>query len=98
VQPEIHDHLCERENQIPDRRGREMSKAAGQASTRTLSGVVDLLVECRIKLDALEYVLKETNPPVHELYLGTIENLHAQKASEVSRVLTQTLKSKPTEG
>ena len=74
-----------------------MSKAAAQPSTNTLSRVVDLLVEQRIKLDALEHVLKETNPLVHELYLGTIENLQAQEAAEVNRVLTQTLKSKPTE-
>ena len=74
-----------------------MSKAAGQPSTNTLSRVVDLLVEHRITLDALEHVLKESNPLVHELYLGTIENLQAQKAAEVNRVLTQTFKSKPTE-
>ena len=55
------------------------------------------MVEYRIKLDALEHVLKETNPLVHELYLGTIENLQAQKTAEVNRVLTQTLKSKLTE-
>jgi len=35
----------------------EMSKAAGQR-TDTFSRVVDLLVEHRIKLDALEHVLK----------------------------------------
>jgi hypothetical protein len=77
-----------------------MSKAAGQASTNTLRRVVDLvdlLVEHRIKLDALEHVLKEINPLVHELYLGTIENLQAQTTSEVNRALTQTLKSKLTE-
>ena len=74
-----------------------MSKVAGQPSTNTLSRVVDLSVEHRIKLDALEHVLKKINPLVHELYLGTIENLEAQEAAEVSRVLTQTLKSKPTE-
>jgi hypothetical protein len=72
-----------------------MSKAASQPSTNRLSRVVDLLVEHRIKLDALEYVLKETNPLVHELYLGTIEKLQAQKTAEVNRVLTQTRKSKP---
>ncbi len=71
-----------------------MSKGGGQPSTNTLSRVVDLLVEQRIKLDALEYVLKETNPLVHEFYLGTIENLRAQKGAEVDRVLTQVLKSK----
>jgi hypothetical protein len=75
-----------------------MSKAAGQQSTNTLSRVVDLLVEHRIKLDALEYVLKETNPLVHELYLGTIENLQAQKTAELKKVLTVRLKSKLSEG
>jgi hypothetical protein len=78
-----------------------MSKAAGQASTNTLRRVVDLvdlLVEHRIKLDALEHVLKETNPLAHELYLGTIENLRAQKGAEVNPVLTQTLESKLSEG
>ena len=73
-----------------------MSKAACQPSTDTLSTVVDLLVEQRIKLDALEHVLRETNPLVHELYLGTIESLQIQKTAEMSRVLTETLKSKPT--
>ena len=75
-----------------------MSKAAGQPSTDTLSRVVDLLVEHRIKLDALEHVLKETNPIVHELYLGTIENLQAQKAAELKKVLAVRLKSKLSEG
>lgn len=73
-----------------------MSKAAGQPSTNTLSRVVNLLVEQGIKLDALEYVLKETNPIAHELYLGRVENLEAEKTTEVNRVLTQTLISKPT--
>jgi len=54
-------------------------------------------VEHRIKLDALEHVLKETNLLVHEFYLGTIENLRAQKAAEVNQVLTQTLESQPDE-
>jgi hypothetical protein len=75
-----------------------MSKAAGQPSTNTLSSVVDLLVEHRIKLDALERVLEETNPLVHELYLGTIENLRAQKVAELKRALTVRLKSKRSEG
>ncbi len=74
-----------------------MSKATDHASTNTSRRVVDLvdlLVEYRIKLDALEHVLKETNPLVHDLYLGTIENLRAQKTVEVNQVLTQTLGSK----
>jgi len=74
-----------------------MSRSPGQQSTNTLRSVVDLLVEHRVKLDALEHVLKETNPLVHELYLGTLENLQAQKATEVNRLLTQTFKSKRTE-
>ena len=74
-----------------------MSKAAGQPPTDTLSRVVDLLVEHKIKLDALEHVLKETNPLVHEFYLGTIENRQAQKAAEVNQLLTQTLESHPAE-
>jgi hypothetical protein len=61
----------------------EMSKSAGQPSMDAFSRVADLLVEHRIKLDALEQVLKETNPLVHELYLGTIENLRAQKTAEL---------------
>ena len=75
-----------------------MSKAAGQPSTNAFSKVVDLLAEHRIKLDALEHVLKEINPLVHEFYLGTIENLRAQKAAEFKKVLSVRLKSKVSEG
>jgi len=60
-----------------------MSKAAGAQSTNSLSRVVDLLAEHRIKLDAWDYVLKETNPLVHERYIGMIENLRSQKAAEL---------------
>ena len=74
-----------------------MSKSASPTSVNTLSSVVDLLVEHRIRLDALEHVLKETNPLAHELYLGTIENLQAKKAGEVHQVLTQMLQSQPSE-
>jgi hypothetical protein len=97
VQPEIPDLLRKRENQAEDRRGTEMSKAAGQPSTNTLSRVVDLLVESRIRIDAMEQILVKTNPVAYELYLGTIKNLQAQKAAKVTRALTQTLKSKLTE-
>ena len=72
-----------------------MTKSAGQASVNTLSRVVDLLVEHKIRLDAWEHVLKETNPLMHEYYLGTIENLRSQEAAEMNRVLAQTLKSQP---
>ena len=73
----------------PGAKGTEMSKAASQPLTNALSSLVDLLVEHRIKLDALEHVLKETNPLAHELYLGTIENLRAQKTAEMNRLLAQ---------
>ena len=85
-------------NQNPERRGTEMSKAAGRPSTNTLSSVVDLLVEHRIKFDALEHVLKETNPLLHEFYLGTLENLQAQKTAELKKALTVKLTSKLGEG
>jgi hypothetical protein len=75
-----------------------MSEAAGQPSTNTLSSILDLLAEHRIKLDALEQVLKETNPPVHELYLDMIENLQAQKTAELKKALTVRPKSKHSEG
>jgi len=45
----------------------------------------------------MEQILVKTNSVAYELYLGMIENLRAHKAEEVNRVLTQTLKSKPTE-
>jgi hypothetical protein len=62
-----------------------------------LGRVVELLVESRIRIDAMEQILVKTNPVAYELYVGTIKNLQAQKTAEVTRVLTQTLKSKPTE-
>ena len=74
-----------------------MSKADGQPSKSTLGTVVDLLVEQTIKIDALEHILKETNPLLHEFYLGTIEKLRAQKAAEVNQMLTQTPESQPAE-
>ena len=70
--------------------GTDVSKIARQPLQDALIRVIDLLVESRIKLDALEQVLKETNPMVHELYLGAIENLRAHKGEQVNRVLTQT--------
>jgi hypothetical protein len=73
-----------------------MSKASGQPLPNALSRVVDLLVESRFRIDAMEQILVKTNPVAYELYLGMIENLQAQKTTEVNRVLTQTLKSKPT--
>jgi len=99
VQPEINDHLCERENESPrDRKATEMSKAAGQPLPNALIKVVDLLVESRIRIDAMEQIFVKTNPVAYELYLGTIENLRAQKATELKKVFTGRLKSKLSEG
>ena len=74
-----------------------MSKIAHQPLQDALIRVIDLLVESRIRIDAMEQILVKTNSVAYELYLGMIENLRAHKAEEVNRVLTQTLKSKPTE-
>jgi len=64
-----------------------MSKVAGQPLPNALIKVVDLLVESRIRIDAMEQILVKTNPVAYELYLGTIENLRAQKEAEVKKVL-----------
>ena len=85
-----------REN--PERRGTEMSEAAGQPLPNALIKVVDLLVESQIRIDAMEQILVKTNPVAYDLYLGTIENLRAQKAAELKKVLTISLKSKLSEG
>ena len=60
--------------------------------------VVDLWVETRIRIDAMEQILVKTNPVAYDLYLGTIENLRAQKAAELKKVLTGRLKSKLGKG
>jgi len=66
-----------------------MSKAASQRLPNALIKVIDLLVESRIRIDALEQILVKTNPVAYELYLGAIESLQAQKAAEVKQVLSQ---------
>ncbi|HXM66600.1 MAG TPA: hypothetical protein VN911_07700 [Candidatus Acidoferrum sp.] len=74
-----------------------MSKTADKPLANVLSKVVDLLVESRIRIDAMEQILVKTNSVAEALYLGMIENLQRQKAADVNRVLTRTLKSKPTQ-
>jgi len=74
-----------------------MNNVNGQRFIDALKEVIDLLVENRIKLDALEQVFKETNPLVHELYLGEIEKLRERKARELNQALTASLKAKFTE-
>jgi hypothetical protein len=74
-----------------------MSKVAGQPLPNALIKVVDLLVESRIRIDAMEQILVKTNSVAYELYLGLIENLRAQTAAEINQVLTQTPESQPAE-
>ena len=75
-----------------------MSKVAGQKLPNALIKIVDLLVESRIRIDAIVQILVKTNPVAHELYLGAIKNLQAQKAAELKKILTVKLKSKLSEG
>jgi hypothetical protein len=96
-------YVCERGSMrtrkpSPRLKGTEMSKVAGQPLPNALIKVVDLLVESEIRIDAMEQILVKTNPVAYELYLGTIENLRAQKAAELKKVLTVRLKSKLSEG
>ena len=74
-----------------------MSGTTEQPSKIGLRKVVDLCVESRIKLDALENVLKEINPLLHERYLGEIEVVKKRKASELKRALAASLKAKLTQ-
>lgn len=47
-----------------------MSKAAGQVLPKALKKVVDLLVENRIRIDAMEQILVKTNSVAYPLYRG----------------------------
>ena len=74
-----------------------MSRATGQASMNILGEVVDLLVDNRIKFDALENVLKDINPLLQERYLGEVEVVKERKASALKQALTASLKAKLTQ-
>lgn len=74
-----------------------MNRATGQPAMNVLGEVVDLLVDNRIKFDALENVLKEINPLLHDRYLGEIENLKERKASALKQAFTANLKAKLTQ-
>jgi hypothetical protein len=65
-----------------------MNKVADQSLQNALIKVVDLLVESRIKTDAMEQIVVKATPVVYELYVGMIENLQPPKAAEVTRVLS----------
>jgi hypothetical protein len=81
----------------PRTKGNRNEQSRRQLLPNALINVVDLLVESRIRIDAMEQILVKTNPVAYELYLGTIKNLRAQKTAEVNRELTQTIESQPTE-
>ena len=70
-----------------------MTKLANQSSNDSLRQLIDLVVENRIRLDALNEVFKQTNPLVHELYLGEIENLRMQSATELARTIANEVKT-----
>ena len=74
-----------------------MSRATGQASMNILGEGVDLLVDNRIKFDALENVLREINPLLHERYLGEIEAVKERKAWPLKQALTASLKAELTQ-
>ena len=75
-----------------------MSKAAGQPLPNALSKVVDLLIESRIRIDAMDQIVVKTNSVAYALYLGMTEDLRTQKAPELKTLLTARLKSKLSEG
>ena len=68
-----------------------MNDSGKSRSASNISQIVDLLVENKIKLDALERVFKETNPLVHEFYLGEIETITNERAAEYRRVISAQL-------
>jgi hypothetical protein len=73
------------------------NEESSRSAVNDLDEVVDLLVESRIRIDALEQILVKTNAVAYDLYLDTIEKLRAQETAEVKRLLTLMLESKPTE-
>jgi hypothetical protein len=99
VQPEIHDHhyYANAKTKNPERRGNRNEQSRRSAIPNALMKVVDRLGETRIRIDAMEQILVKMNPVAYELYLGTIENLRAEKAAEVKQVLTHTFESQPAE-
>ena len=59
-----------------------------------LDEIVAFAVESRIRLEALENVFDETNPMLHELYIGEIENLRKEKSRQMTEALLADLKSR----
>ena len=68
-----------------------MKDAAGKTPINVLREIVGHVVDCQIKLEALERVLEETNPLVHELYRGEIDTLTKLKAAPRTIALIEKL-------
>ena len=71
----------------------ELSDVAGDPSTSAFSTIVELLVEHRVMLDAWEHVLKETNPLLHERYLGAIKDVRAHEGAKLKTMIADKLNS-----
>jgi hypothetical protein len=69
-----------------------MRRAVSHPSPNTLNRVIDLMVEHTIRLDALNDVLKEINPLLHERYVGAIESLQSEKTAELRRAIAARFK------
>ena len=69
-----------------------------RSAVNDLEGILDFIVESRIRLDAVERVLRDTNPLMHELYLGEVENLRKQEAQELKRELWAATSQPKTSG
>ena len=72
-----------------------MSKVASQPSPNVLMKVVELLVENRIKIEAMEQILIKTNAVADALYTDAMKDMQRQKKTEVTRLLAQVHKSDP---
>jgi hypothetical protein len=64
-----------------------MRDSTNESVANAFRGVLDFIVEDRIRLDAVERVLRETNPLMHEFDLGQLENLRKQEMSKLKRAL-----------
>jgi hypothetical protein len=72
-----------------------MSKVDSQPLPNVLKKVVELLVENRIKIEAMEQILIKTNAVADALYTDAMKDMQRQKKTEVTRLLAQAHKSDP---
>jgi|tagenome__1003787_1003787.scaffolds.fasta_scaffold19757402_2 hypothetical protein len=68
-----------------------MKTIHGDTFMSSLEKIITLLVETQIKVEAFEQVLEETNPLIHQVYLGELQKLTEEKAVELTLALTETL-------